>query len=219
MPSQSRRLERKKLLADPFTILVIILLVVLLTLFILYPLTMLMSDSVYSASSFNVYAVEQSADAVKELFSQASPRVREIGVGRHSVLQVPAIEGLTVLKEFGRSASFTYMGDLLQGDITGTIVAVPGGQPMLSPRSFSYIFNDYTFQRAFTNTLWLGFITGIAATLIGLLFAYVDVYVRVRSRVMKRLFSVVSMLPVVSPPFVLSLSMILLFGKGGLITR
>ena len=47
MPSQSRRLERKKLLADPFTILVIILLVVLLTLFILYPLTMLMSDSVY----------------------------------------------------------------------------------------------------------------------------------------------------------------------------
>ena len=80
MPSQSRRLERKKLLADPFTILVIILLVVLLTLFILYPLTMLMSDSVYSASSFNVYTVEQSADAVKELFSQTSPRVREIGV-------------------------------------------------------------------------------------------------------------------------------------------
>ena len=219
MPSQSRRLERKKLLADPFTILVIILLVVLLTLFILYPLTMLMSDSVYSASSFNVYAVEQSADAVKELFSQASPRVRELGVGSHSVLQVPSSEGLTILKEFGRSASFTYMGDLLQGDISGTIIAVPGGQPMLSPRSFSYIFSDYTFQRAFTNTLWLGFITGIAATLIGLLFAYVDVYVRVRSRVMKRLFSVVSMLPVVSPPFVLSLSMILLFGKGGLITR
>jgi len=33
------------------------------------------------------------------------------------------------------------------------------------------------------------------------------------------LFKVVSMLPVVSPPFVLSLSMIMLFGKAGLITR
>ena len=33
------------------------------------------------------------------------------------------------------------------------------------------------------------------------------------------LFQVVSMLPVVSPPFVLSLSMIMLFGKAGIITR
>ncbi|MDY5057682.1 MAG: iron ABC transporter permease, partial [Bullifex sp.] len=33
------------------------------------------------------------------------------------------------------------------------------------------------------------------------------------------LFKVVSMLPVVSPPFVLSLSMIMLFGKAGIITR
>ena len=55
--------------------------------------------------------------------------------------------------------------------------------------------------------------------LIGLLFAYVDCYVRVRNRVMKKLFDVVSLLPVVSPPFVLSLSMMLMFGRTGLITR
>jgi len=36
---------------------------------------------------------------------------------------------------------------------------------------------------------------------------------------MAGLFQVVSMLPVVSPPFVLSLSMIMLFGKAGIITR
>ena len=53
--------------------------------------------------------------------------------------------------------------------------------------------------------LLLGVIVGFGSTLIGLLFAYVDCYVRVRSRVMKKLFDVVSMLPVVSPPFVLSL--------------
>ena len=36
---------------------------------------------------------------------------------------------------------------------------------------------------------------------------------------MRGLFSLVSMLPVVSPPFVLSLSIIMLFGKSGIITR
>ncbi len=219
MPSQSRSLDRKKLLADPFTVLVIILLIVLLTLFILYPLSMLMSDSVYTSSSLHLFTVEESAETVKDLFKDASPRVREIGVNQIKVLQVPGSSGLHILKDLGRSASVTYMGDIVTGDLSGTVVAVPESKPMLSLRSFSYIFDDYTFQHAFTNTLWLGFLTGIAATLIGLLFAYVDVYVRVRSRLMKRLFSVVSMLPVVSPPFVLSLSMILLFGKGGLITR
>ncbi|MDE6259575.1 MAG: iron ABC transporter permease, partial [Oscillospiraceae bacterium] len=48
--------------------------------------------------------------------------------------------------------------------------------------------------------------------------AYGDGYVRV-GRGVGGLFKVVSMLPVVSPPFVLSLSMIMLFGKAGLITR
>lgn len=84
---------------------------------------------------------------------------------------------------------------------------------------FRRVLSMQRFRVAFTNTLALGFLTGIFSTLIGLLFAYVDVYMRVRSRVVKKLFDVVSMLPVVSPPFVLSLSMILLFGRSGLITR
>ena len=52
---------------------------------------------------------------------------------------------------------------------------------------------------------------GIISTLIGLLFAYVEVYVKLRTRFIEGLFKLVSMLPVVSPPFVLSLSMIMLF--------
>lgn len=84
---------------------------------------------------------------------------------------------------------------------------------------FGRVLSMGRFRTAFTNTLALGFLTGIASTLIGLLFAYVDVYMKVRSRVVKKLFGVVSLLPVVSPPFVLSLSMILLFGRSGLITR
>ena len=83
---------------------------------------------------------------------------------------------------------------------------------------FKRIFQMPTFTHAITNTLKVGFLVGILSTLVGLLFAYVEVYVRM-GKFTGGLFNVVSMLPVVSPPFVLSLSMIMLFGKAGIITR
>ena len=138
---QSAALERKKLLADPVMVTTIVVLIAFLTLFILYPLAVLLVDSVYGKET-----------------------------------------GLTM-------------------DI------------------FKRIFGMHTFRTAISNTLKVGFTVGIFSTIIGLLFAYVEVYVKVRTRFMGGLFQVVSMLPVVSPPFVLSLSMIMLFGKSGIITR
>ena len=136
---QGAALDRKKLLADPIMVTTIVLLITFLTLFILYPLAILLVDSFVGDGSF----------------------------------------GLSIFKR---------------------IFAMP------------------SFTRAITNTLKVGFVVGILSTLIGLLFAYVEVYVRM-NRFVGGLFKVVSMLPVVSPPFVLSLSMIMLFGKAGLITR
>ena len=138
---QSAALDRKKFLADPIMVSTIVVLITFLTLFILYPLAVLLVDSVYGKES-----------------------------------------GLTL-------------------DI------------------FKRIFEMHTFRTAITNTLKVGFAVGIFSTLLGLLFAYVEVYVKVRNKFMGGLFQVVSMLPVVSPPFVLSLSMIMLFGKAGIITR
>ncbi|MDY3817177.1 MAG: iron ABC transporter permease [Candidatus Limiplasma sp.] len=138
--AQSARLDRKKLFGDPVMVSTIVVLLIFLSLFILYPLVILLIDSV-------------------------------------------AADGHVTLDVFKR------------------------------------VLDMGTFRTAFGNTLRLGFIVGFGSTLLGLLFAYVDVYVKVRSRVVKKLFDVVSMLPVVSPPFVLSLSMILLFGRSGLITR
>ena len=138
---QSAALDRKKLLADPIMVTTIVVLITFLTLFILYPLAVLLVDSVYGKET-----------------------------------------GLTL-------------------DI------------------FKRIFGMHTFRTAITNTLKVGFAVGIFSTILGLLFAYVEVYVKVRSKFMGGLFQVVSMLPVVSPPFVLSLSMIMLFGKAGIITR
>ena len=138
---QSAALERKKLLADPIMVTTIVVLITFLTLFILYPLAVLLVDSVY-------------------------------------------------------------------GKETGLTLEI-----------FKRIFGMHTFRTAITNTLKVGFAVGIFSTILGLLFAYVEVYVKVRSKFMSSLFQVVSMLPVVSPPFVLSLSMIMLFGKAGIITR
>ena len=138
---QSASLDRKKLMADPIMVTTIILLITFLSLFILYPLAILLVDSIYGKDT-----------------------------------------GLTM-------------------------------------DTFRRIFDMHTFRTAITNTLKVGFTVGIFSTVIGLLFAYVEVYVKVRTKFMGGLFQVVSMLPVVSPPFVLSLSMIMLFGKAGIITR
>ena len=138
---QSAALERKKLMADPIMVTTIVVLIAFLTLFILYPLAVLLVDSVY-------------------------------------------------------------------GPETGLTMSI-----------FQRIFQMPSFRKAITNTLKVGMTVGVLSTLIGLLFAYVEVYVKLRTKFTARLFQVVSMLPVVSPPFVLSLSMIMLFGKAGIITR
>lgn len=138
--SQSSALDRKKMLGDPILVSTIVVLIAFLTLFILYPLAILMIDSV---------------------------------MGEH---------GVTL-------------------DIISRVLSMP------------------SFETAITNTLYVGFFVGVLATAIGLLFAYVEVYVSLGSRIISGLFKIVSMLPVVSPPFVLSLSVIMLFGKSGIVTR
>ncbi|WP_055665667.1 ABC transporter permease [Desnuesiella massiliensis] len=72
------------------------------------------------------------------------------------------------------------------------------------------------FQKTLKNTLVLGAVVGGLSTIIGFVFAYADSYIRSH---FKRLFKVVSILPIISPPFVLALSAIMLFGQYGLITR
>ena len=137
--SQSAALDRKKLMADPVMVGTIVVLIAFLTLFILYPLAILLVDSFYGGNGFTL-------------------------------------------------------------DTFKRIMAMP------------------TFITAIGNTLKVGFLVGILSTIVGLLFAYVEVYVKMW-KIVGGLFKVVSMLPVVSPPFVLSLSMIMLFGKAGIITR
>ena len=117
---QSASLDRKKFMSDPIMVTTIVVLIAFLTLFILYPLAILLVDSIVSE------------------------------------------EGVTL-------------------------------------SIFARVFSMKNFQTAIFNTLKVGFLVGIASALIGLLFAYVEVYVKLRTRFMSGIFKLVSMLPVVCP--------------------
>ena len=212
---QSAALERKKFFGDPVMVTTIVLLVVLLALFILYPLAMLLMDS--------VHVVETQMVSLESVLAGQSPAPYEQDGGAILVQGNKNAEAVIGLDQLDKSFGFLYAknGRLLkEGDeIDPAKTYVKVKLDYWTADAFPRIFSDYTFNTAFFNTLRLGFITSFGAVIVGLLFAYVDCYVSVRSRVVKKMFDVVSTLPVVSPPFVLSLSMILLFGRGGLITR
>ena len=214
---QSAALERRKFFADPVLVATIALLIVLLTLFILYPLAMLLLDSIYVRNT-NLIPLETVVSGEAEL------SVKE--KNGETLVRLVNNKGKAVdvsMEELSTAYGFLYAKNgrvLKEGDeIDPASVYVKVQDNQVTFDAFPRIFADYTFNRAFYNTLLLGMITSFGAVVIGLLFAYVDCYVDVRSRVVRKMFGVVSTLPVVSPPFVLSLSMILLFGRGGLITR
>jgi iron(III) transport system permease protein len=66
------------------------------------------------------------------------------------------------------------------------------------------------------DTMIMGLLTAICGTLLGFIFAYAHVRC---SPPGKTLIHWLALLPTVSPPFALALSMILLFGRSGLITK
>ncbi|MGN0972382.1 MAG: ABC transporter permease, partial [Aristaeellaceae bacterium] len=214
---QSAALERRKFFADPVLVATIALLIVLLTLFILYPLAMLLLDSIYVRNT-NLIPLEtvlsgKAELSVKEKNGETLVRL----VNNKGKAADVSMEDLSTAYGFLFAQNGRVLKEGDEIDPASAYVKVQDNHVTFD--AFPRIFKDYTFNRAFYNTLLLGMITSFGAVVIGLLFAYVDCYVDVRSRVVRKMFGVVSTLPVVSPPFVLSLSMILLFGRGGLITR
>ena len=78
------------------------------------------------------------------------------------------------------------------------------------------ILSSSNYMNTFKNSMQLGVISGLCATLVGFLFAFAVTKTEMPG---KGFFKVIAMIPIISPPFILSLSMIFLFGRYGLITR
>ena len=66
------------------------------------------------------------------------------------------------------------------------------------------------------NSLTLGVLTGLGTTLLGLSFALIFTRTDFRA---KRLLRALTILPIITPPFVIGLALILLFGRSGSITE
>lgn len=84
---------------------------------------------------------------------------------------------------------------------------------------FARYFDNYYgpgLRQAFLDTMIMGLLTAIFGTLVGFIFAYASVRCNPPA---KHLMHWLALLPTVSPPFALALSVILLFGRSGLITK
>ncbi len=72
------------------------------------------------------------------------------------------------------------------------------------------------FLSSFWNSVQLGIIAALLATLLGFVFAFAIARTGMKG---KKFFHLIAMLPIISPPFVIALGVILLFGRTGLITN
>ena len=150
---QSKLLDVKKLMKEPFTLTVILLITLFLLLFVVYPL-------------LNLF----------------------VGAFSKSV-KVGTVDGFAI-----REDQFSF-------------------------ENFTYIFSKIYYGDAIKNSMIIGLIVAFGATLFGFFFAYVEVYVKFKSKLISGLFRIVSLLPTISPPFLIAIAIILLFGNNGIITN
>ncbi|WP_105614476.1 ABC transporter permease [Vallitalea okinawensis] len=78
------------------------------------------------------------------------------------------------------------------------------------------IIQNSSYRAIFMNSIKLGVISGVLSTIIGYIFAFAITRTELP---FKKFFKTMATIPIVSPPFVLSLSIIFLFGRKGLITN
>ncbi|MGB6128973.1 MAG: iron ABC transporter permease [Psychrilyobacter sp.] len=109
--------------------------------------------------------------------------------------------------------------------VVSFFVLVPLYNVLKESFTFKDVFSFENYKNAFgrngnvaiiLNTLKLGFVTATLSLIIGFFFAYSTSYMKIKG---KKIFDFIAMLPIISPPFVVALSAILLFGRQGLITR
>mgnify|MGYP001141986917 CR=1 FL=1 len=85
-----------------------------------------------------------------------------------------------------------------------------------SLQDYAQLFGKARWIKAVKNSLYMTLISTLSCTAVAFLFAYVIARLDVPC---KGLFRFVTLLPIVSPPFIVALSYILLFGVQGIVTK
>lgn len=78
------------------------------------------------------------------------------------------------------------------------------------------VFSNPVIRGTIKNTVWLGISVGFFGTLIGFILAYIQVRVEFRG---KKLLHILTLVPLVSPPFAFATAVIVLFGRSGIISH
>lgn len=81
---------------------------------------------------------------------------------------------------------------------------------------FSRYLGASNYQTIITNTVVMGLVVATLGTLLGFLFAFVQVKVNVP---FKRLMHIVALVPIISPPFAVATATLVLFGRNGIISK
>ncbi|NTV36912.1 MAG: iron ABC transporter permease, partial [Anaerolineaceae bacterium] len=152
---------------------------------------------------------QTSPDSPLSKISNITRRIREFSlIGRDPVLSISLIlSGIFI---------FVFVIYPLYRSIAGGFISKEGAWDITY---FARYFDDYygpALRRAFLDTMTMGLMTATAGTLVGFIFAYAIVRCNIPG---KRIVHWLALVPTVSPPFALALSMILLFGRNGVITN
>ncbi len=154
-------------------------------------------------------AISSNPDSPSKKTSNFTRRIREFSlIGRDPVLSISLILSAIII--------FVFVIFPLFRSVAGGFISKDGAWDITY---FARYFDDYygpALRRSFTDTMQMGLYTAISGTIVGFIFAYAIVRCQIPG---KRFVHWLALLPTVSPPFALALSMILLFGRNGLITR
>nr|WP_326126276.1 iron ABC transporter permease [uncultured Oscillibacter sp.] len=96
------------------------------------------------------------------------------------------------------------------------IFSLTDAEGNFSLENLGAILSTSRYLQVFGRTMLLGLVVAVISTFIGYVFAYTITRTNVPG---KRFLKTIATLPILSPPFILSLSIIFLFGKQGFITK
>lgn len=184
--------------SDAFVATSVLYIGLFIVLFILYPLYAVLVNAVVIDGAFSLSKVRETVSSPRFLFLENpyTPRSESLRIAL-TALVIAVASGILSWYRGGRALRLAR--NVVIGGLVGAFV---GG--MLFGRG------------ALPTSMLLAVVVSVIVTALGLSFALLGQ--RTRFPIMRRFLSSVSLLPIITPPFLLAFAMIFLFGRQGMIT-
>jgi iron(III) transport system permease protein len=112
--------------------------------------------------------------------------------------------------------SFVILGVFLIWPVTALFIKSVQGPEGFTLHYYKEFLTKSYYYRSFFNTLFLGILTTSVCIFVG----FCNAYMTTRGPVfLRRALRVVSLLPIIAPPYIFALSLIILMGRSGIITK